>query len=711
MTDEVAITELLEIDPDRVDAVGSPANGTEWLILKALDGEPTDATEATLEDVLSELDKAEADDAKPCPLCKGKKTIRGGNLKCPKCRGTGVAPAVGQSEKELSAIAAAKEAGVAPSGTTPTTDTTCSACNGSGQDESGQCDACAGTGKTGTAANELHTVDADGGKITVGDARESVDKSKAYSPAPYHADADETAKCGSCGKMNDDDASFCDQCGAKMKASAAYHADPDETIVCPEWDKCNDTDARFCDQCGYKLAGATNVTVAATKAMDPSLSGSVFSAANPALTDAAAQGSDPDDDNDDDSSDADAAVPGSPAWEAVDAKTATDAAMAAMTAITLLQTFCQREAVEVIAGEGSDVIHVYMAQNAICQIQSALGTIAQLAFHESIEAAKSLPDDEVVTKAGRRLAGKTITALAAARDKAKDLADHIGGVLGVDDPKKKDSGIKSAATELTEPVDLKKLAEEIENMETDELTKLLDARDEKLVGIVGTAFADAMKGKSATDNADSTANAKDANADAKGKKPTAADDDLEDEADAGYDEAGSTKTAKAEGDTKVTDTETDTESTDEPAVKAEVVLTDEEIEANEVAEKARKEHKAAKKAQKAAAEKAALTKSIEESLAKVVEQNAAFIKQNEDLSATVEKLSGELEGVKKMAAPSAIVRTRPQDALNKSTERDMLDMEISKYENLAKNTSELELRRGYADRVKTLKVQLAEVKS
>src|ERR1035437_9044720 len=147
MTDEVAITELLEIDPDRVDAVGSPANGTEWLILKALDGEPTDATEATLEDVLSELDKAEADDAKPCPLCKGKKTIRGGNLKCPKCRGTGVAAAVG------------------PSGTTPTTDTTCSACNGSGQDESGQCGACAGTGKTGTAANELHTVDADGGKI------------------------------------------------------------------------------------------------------------------------------------------------------------------------------------------------------------------------------------------------------------------------------------------------------------------------------------------------------------------------------------------------------------------------------------------------------------------------------------------------------------------------------------------------------------------
>lgn len=40
-----------------------------------------------------------------------------------------------------------------------------------------------------------------------------------------------------------------------------YHADPDETVKCPKCGKMNDTDASYCDQCGYKLAGSTDVTV------------------------------------------------------------------------------------------------------------------------------------------------------------------------------------------------------------------------------------------------------------------------------------------------------------------------------------------------------------------------------------------------------------------------------------------------------------------
>lgn len=39
---------------------------------------------------------------------------------------------------------------------------------------------------------------------------------KDYTPAPYHADVDETVKCANCGKMNDDDARFCDQCGHSL---------------------------------------------------------------------------------------------------------------------------------------------------------------------------------------------------------------------------------------------------------------------------------------------------------------------------------------------------------------------------------------------------------------------------------------------------------------------------------------------------------------
>jgi len=39
----------------------------------------------------------------------------------------------------------------------------------------------------------------------------------AYEPNPYQADPDETIQCPVCGKMNDLDASYCDQCGVKLE--------------------------------------------------------------------------------------------------------------------------------------------------------------------------------------------------------------------------------------------------------------------------------------------------------------------------------------------------------------------------------------------------------------------------------------------------------------------------------------------------------------
>lgn len=61
-----------------------------------------------------------------------------------------------------------------------------------------------------------------------------------------------------------------------------YHVDPDETIVCPNCQKLNDTDASFCDQCGFKLAGAAGVTTADTQPATPA----------PAATPSAAASSD-----------------------------------------------------------------------------------------------------------------------------------------------------------------------------------------------------------------------------------------------------------------------------------------------------------------------------------------------------------------------------------------------------------------------------------
>jgi hypothetical protein len=168
MPETVAITELLEIDPERVDAVGSPANGTEWLILKAIDDSETIAD---VEGVLAELTKADDADKRPdCATCKGSGKIMAGNRKCPDCLGSGVKPQPGDTEKSLMDLAAAKEAGVAASGSPVDVDAVCGHCKGSGQDDTGVCDACAGTGKDAAAPgpSELNTVDADAGKITEG---------------------------------------------------------------------------------------------------------------------------------------------------------------------------------------------------------------------------------------------------------------------------------------------------------------------------------------------------------------------------------------------------------------------------------------------------------------------------------------------------------------------------------------------------------------
>ena len=175
---EVAITELLEIDPERVDAVGSPANGTEWLILKSIDD--TEIVTDT-EGVLLELEKADTDDRPDCATCKGTGKIMAGNRKCPDCLGSGVKPQPGDTEKSLAELAARKEAGVAASGADVPVDTTCGHCKGTGQDATGQCDACGGTGKDADAppASQLNTVDADAGKVTEGaGGREAVDKSE-----------------------------------------------------------------------------------------------------------------------------------------------------------------------------------------------------------------------------------------------------------------------------------------------------------------------------------------------------------------------------------------------------------------------------------------------------------------------------------------------------------------------------------------------------
>src|ERR1017187_1596095 len=95
--DSLEITQLVEFEPSRMDGVKSAATGFPILMLKGLDDRPE------------------------CDVCAGNgKLVKAtAEVVCPKCRGTGLMPKVGQTEKEL--FETAKETAVSESGkpTTP----------------------------------------------------------------------------------------------------------------------------------------------------------------------------------------------------------------------------------------------------------------------------------------------------------------------------------------------------------------------------------------------------------------------------------------------------------------------------------------------------------------------------------------------------------------------------------------------------------------
>ena len=718
--DEVTITEISEFEPSRVDGVGKGANGFPILMLKQIDAE-------------------KADDRADCKTCNGDGKIRAGHVTCPDCHGSGKAPMVGESAKAYmefaAATVAAKDvAGSAPSGSGPTPAHACPTCKGMGvlpQDagtpKEKQCTDCGGTGLDQATTNpkELNAVDAPAGSITEGAGGKETDDG--FNDAPIESgvkSADisldeardllglDKATISAADQNDAPDSAFAfiekggkkDSSGKTVPRSLRHFYIGDAAHVRNALARASQSP--FGDQAMPAIKAAAKkfgIEVSAEKAAAP-VSGSVYSAPNPALADPVSQGTDPatgdygatatgapvvggTTDSDDAVPDVDdSTIPGSPAWEAVDAATATQAALALMTAAELIRTFSQREMQEVVAGEGNDVFDANSASMALCAVQDALGVMAQMAFHEGLEAAKSLPDDETVEKAGRRLAGKTIAALAAARDKAADLANHIGGVLGDDDPKKAKSGIKSAA-DIDELI-----SKEIDDMTGDELLRLLDERDAQKAAAAAEAEAEKATAQD-VDNKDSIAGGKAANSKAKGKDPKADDKDLEDEAEDNDD--GTPDSPK--GAAKSTEEETVTEDT-EVAEKAEaevaepVELTPEQIEAKKARKALKKQLREAKEAEKIAAETAALTKALEESKAEAEKA----VKALEERLATVEK----------MAAPSNIVRTAPVEAQNVAKARDETELRIAALQREARETPDPTVRAGNLEMIKELRAGL-----
>jgi ribosomal protein L40E len=74
---------------------------------------------------------------------------------------------------------------------------------------------------------------------------------------PYQVNEGEDTLCAQCKSANDADASFCDQCGARMPGQPGPSAvtGEDESQQCQCCLCMNATDAKYCDQCGSSLAG------------------------------------------------------------------------------------------------------------------------------------------------------------------------------------------------------------------------------------------------------------------------------------------------------------------------------------------------------------------------------------------------------------------------------------------------------------------------
>lgn len=131
---------------------------------------------------------------------------------------------------------------------------------------------------------------------------------------------------------------------------------------------------------------------------------------------------------------------------------------------------------------------------------------------------------------------------------------------------------------------------------------------------------------------------------------------------------------------------------------------------------ARREAKKAAKAEKKAAK--GKTEKTETSDAAKAEEHQEEVQETpaeaaakaatEEIKEVVREVTERLATVEKMAQPGGPVKTRTQADLSKSAERDALDIEVARYEQLAKDmAADPDVRQGYQEKAAAARVKLA----
>jgi hypothetical protein len=127
--------------------------------------------------------------------------------------------------------------------------------------------------------------------------------------------------------------------------------------------------------------------------------------------------------------------PGSVPWESFDAANLKQIAETLAGCCSALDYMSQREREESLTADPDDIENAWDLEEAASALDYAMGVVARLSFHEAVEGDATKSADDGFAKVGRKLSGKTATALTAARD-------HLNSVLdsGVDNDKAGSSG-------------------------------------------------------------------------------------------------------------------------------------------------------------------------------------------------------------------------------------------------------------------------------
>lgn len=416
-TAEVDVTEIVELDATKVSAVGAPANGTPWLLLKA------------------------SADQETCSTCEGKGTIMEGNRKCPDCKGTGSVAKSSSSEadeeqEELTDEAAkgmwcgnvdCEFCGAAKAMLNAADRKALPASSFAFVDKNGdkhlpihdeghvnaakgrvsQTDFSEAKGDPADAKSKAEAkIAAAAKKFGIGESKKgAVQDALNGTDTPMEAGHLDTGQSGISGSVTDGTRTDMPADSSQALAGRTTSSIPSEQRVIDNPPAPASTDA----------AGILNPEAVGKAIAVASLAEAIdkIGEQRQAIKDGKyLETSMPPAD----------VAPGSPQWESYDAATLAQVASTLAGCCRALDEIAQRERTEAATADPDDINNAWDLEEAESALEYALGIAARLSFHEAAEG-EATKSAESVAKVGRMLSSKNKSALMAARDHLSSVID------------------------------------------------------------------------------------------------------------------------------------------------------------------------------------------------------------------------------------------------------------------------------------------------